>query len=237
MNEPSRKRDDMKRNMLIGILICAALAVSSCAASRGVSADTLPSAPENAALYQHRIVPGDTIKVTIWEVDQPKEFSVQVKKDGTIDLMFMTGLKVIGLTEDELEGYLTKEVSTYYVNPKLSASLAPFVYLLGEVKAPGAYDFTKGQTLVSILAVAGGPTRDAKLRNTLIIRGDYNNNPTVIVSDASRMLRKGDLSENVILQSGDIIYVPSKVIANINYYITEIKPILDLYFLGTILGL
>ncbi len=227
----------MKRNILIGILICTALAISSCATSRGVNADTLPSAPEDAALYQHRIAPGDTINVTIWEVDQPKEFKVQVKKNGTIDLMFMTGLKVIGLTEDELNEYLVKEISTYYVNPRASVSLSSFVYLIGEVNNPGVYDFEKGQTLVSILAAGGGPTRGAKLRNTLIIRGDYHNNPTVIVSDASRILRKGDLSENVILQSGDIIYVPSTLISDVNYFITQIKPILDVFVLGTLLGL
>jgi polysaccharide export outer membrane protein len=226
----------MKRNLFVGILIAAALAASSCATG-GVSADTLPSAPESAVMYQHRIIPGDSIHVTIWEVDQPKEFNVQVKKDGTIDIMFMKDLKVMGLTEDELEDYLSKEVSTYYVNPRLSASLSPVVYLLGEVKNPGAYDFAKGQSLVSLLAVAGGPTKDAKMRNVLVIRGDYNNNPTVIVSDASRMLRRGDLSENVTLQSGDIIYVPSKIVSDVNYYLMEIKPILDIFLIGTLLGL
>jgi protein involved in polysaccharide export with SLBB domain len=226
----------MKRNILFGILIFAALAASSCATGR-VDAGTLPSAPEDAVMYQHRIVPGDTVHVTIWEVDQPKEYNVQVKKDGTIDLMFMKDLKVMGLTEDEMDDYLAKEVSIYYVNPRLSASLSPYVYVMGEVKTPGVYDFSKGQTLVSLLAVAGGPTRDAKLHNTVIIRGDYRNNPTVIVSDASRILRKGDLSENVILQAGDIIFVPSKVISDVNYFLTEIKPILDIFLLGTLLGL
>lgn len=81
------------------------------------------------------------------------------------------------------------------------------------------------------------PTRAAKLRNTLVIRGDYNDNPTVIVSDASRIFRKGDFSENVILQSGDIIYVPSTLISDVNYYIMQIKPILDFFMLNTLLGL
>ena len=226
----------MRRNILVGILICAALAASSCATG-SVNAGSLPSAPEDSPRYQHRIVPGDTIHVTIWEVDQPKEFNVQVKKDGTIDLMFIKDLKVMGLSEDELDEYLAKEVSAYYVNPRLSASLTPSVYMLGEVKDPGVYDLTKGQTLISLLAAAGGPTRDAKLHNTLIIRGDYQNNPTVIVSDASRILRKGDLSENVILQSGDIVFVPSTVISDVNYFLTEIKPLLDIMLLGTLLGL
>lgn len=237
MKELSAKRDDMKRNILITVLICSALAVLSCATGSSIDADTLPSAPGDAVLYQHKIVPGDTIYITVWEVDQPKEFTAQVKNNGTIDLMFMTDLKVIGLTEDQLNEYLVKEISTYYVNPRVSVSLSTFIYLLGEVRNPGVYDFEKGQTLISVLAVAGGPTRAAKLRNTLIIRGDYHDNPTVIVSDASRIFRKGDLSENVILQSGDIIYVPSTLISDVNYYITQIKPILDFFMLSTLLGL
>ncbi len=227
----------MKRNILITIMICAALVITSCASTRSIEADTLSSTPEKAAMYQHRITPGDTIHVTIWEVDQPKELEAQVKSDGTIDLMFMTGLKVVGLTEAELKEYLTREVSTYYVNPRLTASLAAVVYLIGEVKNPGVYELDKGRTLVSMLAAGGGPTRAAKLHNTLVIRGDYNNNPTVIVANASRIFHKGDLSENVMLQAGDIIFVPSTVISDINYFIMQIKPILDIFVLGSVLGL
>lgn len=227
----------MKNNILITIIICSALAICSCAGTRGVDADTLSSAPGNPALYQHRIVPGDTVHVTIWEVDQPKELDVQVKNDGTIDLMFMTGLKVAGLTQAEMKEYLTREVSTYYVNPRLTVALAEIVYVIGEVASPGVYELDKGKTLISILAAAGGPTRAAKLHNTLVIRGDYNNDPTVIVANASRVLRKGDLSENVMLQPGDIVYVPSTVISDVNYFITQIKPILDIFVLGTVLGL
>ena len=226
----------MKNNVLIGIVICIALVISSCAAARHVDADAIPPAPENTGLYQHRIMPGDTIHVTIWEIDQPKEFDVKVKKNGTIDLMFITGLTVAGLTEGELNGYLAKEVSVYYVNPRLTASLSAKVYVLGEVNNPGVYELDKGQSLVSVLTAAGGPTRAAKLRNTLVIRGDYNNTPTVIVANTSRILRKGDLSENVMLESGDIIYVPSTVISDVNYFITQIKPVLDVFVLGTILG-
>jgi polysaccharide export outer membrane protein len=219
-------------------IICAVfLSIVGCAGFGGTRADTLPSAPEDAIRYQHRIAPGDTIHVTIWEVDQPKEISAQVKKDGTVDLLFMKGIKVAGLSEQELEEHLNKEVSHYYVNPRLSATLTEYVYLMGEVKNPGTYPLDKGRTLVAALAGAGGPTRDAKLRNTLIIRGDYHNNPEVIVSDASRMLRRGDISENVWLQAGDIIYVPSTVISDVNYFITQIVPILDVFLLGAFFGL
>jgi protein involved in polysaccharide export with SLBB domain len=227
----------MKRQHIFTILCAAILLVSSCAGMGGIRADNLPAAPEDAVRYQHRIVPGDTIHVTIWEVDQPKELNAQVKKDGTIDLMFMKDIKVAGLLEDELDDYLSKAVSYYYVNPRLSATLTEYVYILGEVKTPGVYGLDKGQTLVAILAVAGGPTRDAKLRNTVIIRGDYHNDPTVIVSDASKMLRRGDISENVILQAGDIIYVPSTVISDVNHFITQIVPILDIFLLGALYGL
>jgi protein involved in polysaccharide export with SLBB domain len=227
----------MKNKILIMIMFCIGLALSACATAARIDADTLAAAPENSPMHQRRIVPGDTVHITIWEVDQPKEIEAQVKDDGTIDLLFMTGLKVAGLTEPEMKEYLTGEVSYYYVNPRLTASLSAVIYLIGEVKNPGVYALDKGRTLVSILAAGGGPTRAAKLHNTLVIRGDYNNNPTVIVANASRVLRKGDLSENVMLQAGDIVFVPSTVISDVNYFITQIKPILDIFVLGTVLGL
>jgi polysaccharide export outer membrane protein len=227
----------MKKRNIVPILCTVFLFFCGCAGFGGTRADTLPSAPEDAIRYQHRIAPGDTIHVTIWEVDQPKEITAQVKKDGTVDLLFMKGIKVAGLSEQELEEHLNKEVSYYYVNPRLSATLTEYIYLLGEVKNPGTYPLDKGRTLVAALAGAGGPTKDAKLRNTLIIRGDYHNNPEVIVSDASKMLRRGDISENAMLQAGDIIYVPSTVISDVNHFITQLVPILDVFLLGALFGM
>ena len=127
--------------------------LSSCASRGSIDADTLSSTPENAAIYQHRIVPGDTIHVTIWEVDQPKELKAQVKKRRHDRPHVHDRPQGGGLTEAELKEYLTREVSTYYVNPRLTASLAAVVYLIGEVKNPGVYELDKGQTLVSMLAV------------------------------------------------------------------------------------
>jgi len=77
------------------------------------------------------------------------------------------------------------------------------------------------------LASAGGPTRDAKLRNVLIIRG-YNKDPKIIVSNIRRMMKKGDLTQNIYLRGGDIVFLPSTTISNVNYFLKQIEPVLDL---------
>lgn len=216
----------MRAISIVLLLLATSILAFSCVISRGTPADTIPSGPEATRHYLHRVEPGDIIVVSIWEAEGPKEYEVQVNREGNIDLMFLEDLKVMGLTEPELDDFLTMELKNYYVDPRVHVSIKEMVYVFGEAKAPGSYDFERGLTLAAILASAGGPTDDAKLKNVLVIRGYYTN-PHVIVSDISKMLKKGDISQNIVMEGGDIVYLPSRVITNVNYFLEQIKPILD----------
>ena len=54
--------------------------------------------------------------------------------------------------------------------------------------------------LTEVLALAGGINTDAKARNIRILRGDE-----VVVADFSTV--EGYLRDNILIQSGDIVYV------------------------------
>jgi polysaccharide export outer membrane protein len=222
----------MKRPFLIVAILSLFIFTCSCATTGGIPAANLPSAPKDTEKYQHRVEPGDIIEVSIWEADGLKNYESQVSREGTINLMFIENIPVIGLTEKELDEKITKELKIYYVDPNVSVKIKEIVYVLGESEAPGAYNFENGLTLASIIASSGGPTKEAKLKNVVVIR-DYNTNPQVIVSDFSRMLKKGDMTQNIILKGGDIVYLPSSGISDVKFFAEQLLPIIDLIFTPT----
>ncbi len=103
------------------------------------------------------------------------------------------------------------------------------VYVLGEVYNQGIYPLKEAQDLLAALALAGNTNRLAKEENTLIVRGyEPGKPPQVLMADVKSLLRKADISQNVRLKDGDLVYVPRMLIADINDWIVNMTPLLNL---------
>jgi polysaccharide biosynthesis/export protein len=103
------------------------------------------------------------------------------------------------------------------------------VYVLGEVYNQGIYPLKEAQDLLAALALSGNTTRLAKEENTLIVRGyEPGKPPVVMMADVKSLLRKADISQNVRLRDGDLVYVPRMLIADINDWIVNMTPLLNL---------
>ncbi|MEE9610754.1 MAG: SLBB domain-containing protein [Desulfatiglandales bacterium] len=103
------------------------------------------------------------------------------------------------------------------------------IYVLGEVKKQGVYRLDNAQDLLAAISLAGSYTNQAKEENTLIVRGyEPGKEPLVMMADVKALLRKGDLSQNIRLRDGDLVYVPSMLIGDINRWIDNISPMLDI---------
>jgi len=103
------------------------------------------------------------------------------------------------------------------------------VYVLGEVNNQGIYPLKEAQDLLAALALAGNTNRLAKEENTLIVRGyEPGKPPLVMMADVKSLLRKADISQNVRLRDGDLVYVPRMLIADINDWIVNITPMLNI---------
>jgi polysaccharide export outer membrane protein len=102
------------------------------------------------------------------------------------------------------------------------------VYVLGEVNKQGVYSLKDVPDLLAAISFAGSYTRTAAEENTLIIRGyQPGEKPLVLTADVSAILKKGDISQNVPLMDGDILYVPRRTIGDINEFIVNTVPLLD----------
>jgi len=96
------------------------------------------------------------------------------------------------------------------------------IFVLGEVNRQAAIPMRERMTLFEAIAEARGFTRDAKKDSVVVMRGNLSK-PEVIKIDAENM----DLTANIILERGDIIYVASTTFANVERIAVRISNILQ----------
>lgn len=103
------------------------------------------------------------------------------------------------------------------------------VYVMGEVNMQGIYPLKDALDLLGAVSLAGSFTPLAKEENTLIVRAhEPGAKPLVMMADLKALLRQADVSQNVALQDGDLVYIPRMVIGDINEWIANAMPLLNL---------
>jgi protein involved in polysaccharide export with SLBB domain len=81
------------------------------------------------------------------------------------------------------------------------------VMVVGAVARPGRYQLAEGTTCLDAVSQAGGFTTDAILQQISLVRGQP---PTRTVANLQQALQKGDMTQNLTLQDGDVLYVPRR---------------------------
>jgi protein involved in polysaccharide export with SLBB domain len=123
---------------------------------------------------------------------------------------------VWGLTLPETKARLEQELSKFQRAPQVSLALRAVgskqVWMLGRVNRPGIYPLPGPTTLLEALAQAGGAARSVSqisteelsdLRHSFVVRdGQF------LPVNFDRLLRHGDMSQNIYLRPGDFVYVP-----------------------------
>ncbi|WP_096787984.1 polysaccharide biosynthesis/export family protein [Rhodobacter sp. CZR27] len=102
---------------------------------------------------------GDQIELDILDDDEASQ-KYTVGSDGAIQLPLIGGFKIADLSIEQArdrlhDAYVSSEI---YVNPTLALSVAAFrpVFVLGDVRQPGYYDFHPFLTAEQALGLAGG---------------------------------------------------------------------------------
>lgn len=101
------------------------------------------------------------------------------------------------------------------------------VYVLGQVRTPGALGLSPGMTFLDALARAGGPTNDADPERIHVIRPSSGLNREVPMSE----LLKPNPQLNVALQVGDVIYVPANTVFKVGYTFEKLSPLNGFFFI------
>ncbi len=177
-----------------------------------VAADSLADAFGNFERTDYRIGRQDLLEVKVFEVDQLNQL-VRVTDDGSITMPLLGRLVVAGLTKTELETRIATLLEARFVrDPQVSVFIKEYeskkVAVSGAVKRPGTYEMLGRKTLLEMLSMAGG--LDRNLGHELIIfRREDDDTTRRIPLDLEQLVYAADPSLNLIVQPGDIIYVPT----------------------------
>ena len=109
------------------------------------------------------------------------------------------------------------------------STYAKRVYVFGQVFGPGVFRLRDVNDILTAMAVTGGTTSVAVKSDIKIIREykEREGKPLILSVNLDEILKQGDLAQNVLLQDGDLVYVPRMVIGDINEFLANIMPLIN----------
>ena len=167
-----------------------------------------------APAKQYFITAGDVINIS---VEPAEEFSreVTVQPDGTIDVPLLGVIKATGMMPSDLEKVLTAKFSKYVSNPTIKISVRQFssnrVAIIGQSNGTGYFEYREGMRLLDLVAQAGGTNDNARADKIRIYRkqvGEDGKITEIVVPADLASVYSGKMDKNILLASGDIVYVP-----------------------------
>ncbi len=183
----------------------------------------LPQARAQVRAYQ--VGARDVLTLVIYAGgEQQHETDLTVSTMGLVNIPFIGSIKAEGLTIPQLEALITESLAqNYFVNPEVRIQVKEYhslqYYISGAVKEPGLYEMSSAATLMSLIAKAGGvlPERGIvayilrEATEQLAEGADIQNllsRKEPIKVDLKSLLDQGDMSNNLMLHPGDVVYIP-----------------------------
>jgi protein involved in polysaccharide export with SLBB domain len=163
----------------------------------------------------YRVGPGDEL-VLILTGDVELAHTLEVTRNGFVVIPQVGQVGVANLTLGQLEELLYTRLGRVYsgvrkgqdATTKFSVTVSRLrsnqVFVVGDVVTPGAYRISSAGTALTALYAAGGPTERGSLRRIEVRRGGK----VAATLDVYDYLLRGDASQDVRLQQGDVLFVP-----------------------------
>ena len=161
----------------------------------------------------YRLFRGDTINLlAVGFPDGIGINNITVGLDGYVQLPFVGSVKMEGLTLDEAKQVLMTSLTRYVRIPDLSLMITNYgprkVYVMGEVNKPGIQTLSlDNMNAYAALASAGSWGRKARSTKIQILRV-IDGTMYYRLLDMKAYTVHHDLTQNVEVEDGDIIYVP-----------------------------
>ncbi|WP_346795502.1 polysaccharide export protein [Halomonas sp. Bachu 37] len=184
--------------------------------------------------YEYRVGPGDILSVIVY--DHPEltipagtersaaETGNRIRPDGTMFYPYVGRVKVEGMTLDEVRELLARRLSEVITDPQVEVGIAAFhsqkVYVSGAVENPGTLPLTiVPMTILDAISAVGGARDNANWHDVTLSRNGREEHISLYA-----MMRQGDMTQNRLLNNGDLLHVPTMENQNVVVMGQVIRP-------------
>lgn len=168
----------------------------------------------------YRIKSGDKLSVKFLNHPELNEPALTVRPDGFVSLQLIEDIKAEGLTATNLKKRIEKGYEEILLNPVISVNIVdfvpPVVFIGGQIGKPGKYLLRDGNSLVKVIFMAGGFTKDANRRMVLYARAGRDGKWEVREVNVLKLIEKLSNGQDIMLTDGDYIFVPDSKLSKFN---------------------
>lgn len=223
------------RAVLAVVLLLVTVGLTGCFSSYPEDISAFLRPPDvNVTAESFTLQPPDEIEIQCSKVPEIHLQRQRIRPDGKVSFEALGEIEVAGKTPQQVADILEQKVSQLYtlvgdspIDVRVVAYESKVFYVLGQVYMPGPKIYTGRDTVLSAIADARvNPMAWVERIQVIRPSEDKNVRAKIFEVNFEDMRVHGDTSKNVLLQEGDIIYVPPTVLAALAMKVEEvIRPI------------
>jgi polysaccharide export outer membrane protein len=150
---------------------------------------------------------GDSVSIQVFGKEN-REMQLTITREGELVFPNLGPIRVAGLTFSELKSFVVNKIKQKIIGVDVVVSLAELrsmrIFVLGDAYKPGPYTLSSLSSVTHAIFSAGGISDIGSLRNIQIKR----RGKLIQKVDLYDLLIEGDSSSDILLQSGDVVFVP-----------------------------
>jgi protein involved in polysaccharide export with SLBB domain len=181
--------------------------------------------------FKYRIAAGDELGVR-FPLNPDLNAQVTVGPDGRGVFPLVSGVRVSGLTVEQIDEALTKAYANVLRKPIIQTQIYNYIagqiYVMGEVKEPGVKQIRGEMTVTQGIAAGGGFQPTARSGKVVVLRRRPGDGRALMRTVDINSALRGDEAGNLRLLPGDVVFVPRSQIAEVNrivqQYVTNALP-------------
>jgi polysaccharide export outer membrane protein len=224
---------------VVTVLVCVSL-VAGCFSSRPEDIQAWVKPYEvNVTATEYIVQPPDEIEIHCAQVPEVNLQRQRVRPDGKVSFEALGEIEAAGRTPAQIADAIQERYKNLYIVPgdhpvdvRIMVYASHVYYVLGQVMRPGPRVYTGRDNLLTALAEATPNTLAWKSRIQVVrptlTEGEE---PRVFEVNYEKMIIHGDATKDVLLQDGDIVYVPPTILAAAAMLIEEfITPVARAFY-------
>lgn len=184
----------------------------------------------NVTAENYTVQPPDEIEIHCTQVAEVHMQRQRIRPDGKVSFEVLGEIDVAGKTPKEISAVVSERIKELYTLPgdnpvdvRIAIYASKVYYVVGQVFRPGPRNYTGRDSLLTAVA-ASGPNPMAWERRVQVIRPATREGEDArhFEVDYWEMTTEGDATKDVLLEEGDIVYVPPTILAAVGLLIEEI---------------